>query len=45
MLSKDSDVYRAAVAEAEKRGVSVEMVIESAVLLHGKLAVEKWLER
>lgn len=45
LLNKDSEVYKAAEAAAAKHGVRVEDVISSAVMMHGDLAVQRWLER
>jgi len=45
MIRHDSELYRRAVKMAAEQGVTVEKVIDSAVFIHGDLALERWLEK
>lgn len=45
LLDKDGTAYKRAVAVAAQRGISVESVISSALMMHGEMALRRWLDR
>lgn len=45
MIRSDCELYKRAMRMAAEQGVTVEKVIDSAMFLHGDLALERWLEK